>query len=242
MTASQPQPNQNLDDMEVIDLEEYSKEDRPIPKGKKYRVRIDRELYIFDQEMVTGRELLEKAGKTPYDHFMISQKLKKGQVRRIGYDEKVDLTTPGVERFITLPLDQTEGDGSKDFSMPEQDQSFLDSVFTKWEAVEEGATRWLLLHGFPVPEGYTSTEATLALMIPPTYPDTQIDMAYFSPHLKLIAERPINALAEQEIKGQKYQRWSRHRKSADEWRVGVDDVSTHVELVRFWLEKEVAAK
>jgi hypothetical protein len=41
---------------------------------------------------------------------MISQKLRGGQTKRIDLDERVDFTTPGVERFMTLPLDQTEGE------------------------------------------------------------------------------------------------------------------------------------
>lgn len=32
-----------------------------------------------------------------------------GQVKKIDADEKVDFTRPGVERFMTLPLDPTEG-------------------------------------------------------------------------------------------------------------------------------------
>jgi hypothetical protein len=40
---------------------------------------------------------------------MITQKLRGGEVKKIGLDEEADFTTPGVERFMTLPLDQTEG-------------------------------------------------------------------------------------------------------------------------------------
>jgi len=52
---------------------------------------------------------LTLAGKTPVSSYMITQKLRGGQTHRIELDESADFTTLGVERFMTLPLDQTEG-------------------------------------------------------------------------------------------------------------------------------------
>lgn len=94
---------------EVVDLEEYAKSDRKPPRARRYRIRIDKQHYEVSVLAMTGRELLNLAGKTPATNYMISQKLRGGQAKRIGLDEKVDFTTPGVERFMTLPLDQTEG-------------------------------------------------------------------------------------------------------------------------------------
>ena len=47
------------------------------------------------------------------EDFAIYRKIKGGQPERIALDEKVDLSRPGVERFLTLPLDQTEGLGAR---------------------------------------------------------------------------------------------------------------------------------
>lgn len=93
----------------IIDVEEFARSNKPIPKGKKYLIKVDREKYRTDQECLTGREILLLAGKTPFTKFQLNQKLRKGVVKKVSYDEKVDLTTCGVERFMTLPLDQTEG-------------------------------------------------------------------------------------------------------------------------------------
>ncbi len=93
---------------ERIDIEEYAKEGKKVPKKRTYKIRIDREKYDVDVECMTGRELLILAGKTP-DKFLINQKLKGGEVKKIGYDESVCFTKPGIERFMTLPLDPTEG-------------------------------------------------------------------------------------------------------------------------------------
>jgi hypothetical protein len=37
------------------------------------------------------------------------QRFHGGKTERIGFNQEVDFTTSGVERFVTLPLDQTEG-------------------------------------------------------------------------------------------------------------------------------------
>lgn len=94
---------------EIIDLEEYAKAGRKPPQARRYRIRIDKQYYVVSVSFMTGRELLNLAGKTPATNYEISQKLRGGESRRIELDEKADFTTPGIERFRTLPLDQTEG-------------------------------------------------------------------------------------------------------------------------------------
>ena len=95
---------------EIIDIEEYAKAGRPVPtKAKRYQIRIDKQKYVVRVPAMTGRDLLNLAGKTPATNFMISQKFRGGEARKIGYDEKADFTQPGVERFMTMPLDQTDG-------------------------------------------------------------------------------------------------------------------------------------
>lgn len=98
-----------MTDLEIIDVEEYSKSNRPIPKGKNYKIKIDREKYLVKTECLTGKELLILAGKNPPERFQLNQKLHGGVVRKVEHDENVCFTTPGIERFMTLPLDQTEG-------------------------------------------------------------------------------------------------------------------------------------
>ncbi len=94
---------------EVIDLEEYSKNNQKPPKNKSYRIKVDSEKYTVQVEWMTGREILELAGKTPVDQYQLRKKNRGGSVSKVGLDEKVDFTEPGIEKFITIPLDQTEG-------------------------------------------------------------------------------------------------------------------------------------
>lgn len=94
---------------EIVDLEEFAKSNRKPPKAKSYKIHIDKQQHVVNVSAMTGRELLNLAGKVPATNYMISQKFRTGEAKKIGLDEKADFTTPGVERFMTLPLDQTDG-------------------------------------------------------------------------------------------------------------------------------------
>jgi hypothetical protein len=74
-----------------------------------YRIQIDKPHFELTNPTPTGRELLTLAGKTPVEQFGIYLKVPGSQPQRIGLDQHVDLRSPGVDRFVTLPLDQTEG-------------------------------------------------------------------------------------------------------------------------------------
>jgi hypothetical protein len=97
------------DGSEVIDLESYAKAGRTPPAGQHYRIRVDKQQIVVDASTITGREILRLAGKQPPERYRLDQKLTGGRTVKVELNQTVDLTTPGVERFMTLPLDQTEG-------------------------------------------------------------------------------------------------------------------------------------
>lgn len=94
---------------DVIDIEDYSRSGKSVPLAKKYIIRIDKTKYEVTKPTITGRELLILAGKQPVERFAVYEKRKGGGTERIAIDQAVDLRQPGLERFVTLPLDQTEG-------------------------------------------------------------------------------------------------------------------------------------
>lgn len=130
----------------------------------------------------------------------------------------------------------------RQFRLPPDDEVYLDSLGLPWETVIDAAMQWLVIHDHPLPAGYTVERAHVALSVPPGYPDVQIDMVYFSPALARSDGRPIGALADQQIEGRTWQRWSRHRTEQNPWRPGVDDVATHLLLVDHWLRRELSPK
>lgn len=132
----------------------------------------------------------------------------------------------------------------RDFQLPEEDAEYVESLGRPWETVKEkvqnGETLWLIVHGWPVPPGYNHATAIAGLILPASYPDGQIDMVYFCPHLGLSCGKGINNLTPRQFDGKDWQQWSRHRTAENPWRAGVDNVATHFLLVDYWLNRELA--
>lgn len=226
-------------EIEIIDVETYLKEGKPVPAGKKYRIKIDRQEYVVEKECMTGRELLELAGKNPPDRYQLNMKLKGGKVEVIGLNETVCFTKPGLEKFMTLPLDQTEGQSPRrQFDLLEEDVEFLESLGLLWETLSESTGMWAIIYDYPVCLGYNLQRVIVAIKIEPGYPRTQLDMAYFFPGLSRSDGQPIGATSAQPIDGKSFQRWSRHRTGQNPWREGVDNLGTHMSLVSYWFKQE----
>jgi hypothetical protein len=209
-------------------------------RAKLYRVQIDKQIFEIANPNPTARELLILAGKTPAEQYALYLKRKGGQPERLSLDQRVDLADPGIERFVTLPLDQTEGlGGRQDFDLPGEDREWLDDLGLRYELVREGGVLRVVIHGWPVPLGYNLAIVTANVRIEPGYPDVQIDMVYFDPPLARADGRPIGALATDSFDGKVWQRWSRHRTPANPWRPGIDNLAAHFVLVSDWLQREL---
>ncbi len=127
-----------------------------------------------------------------------------------------------------------------DFELPESDRLFLGTVPNRWEAVQDGDSRWVFIHEYQPPSGYQPTAVSVGVLIPAGYPDVQLDMFYFKPALSRLDGRAINALSNHMICAEPWQRWSRHRTTSNPWRPGHDDLATHLLLMRALLEREFA--
>jgi len=99
-------------EVEEIEIEEHTKtvngKEGP-PKANKYIIRVDKAKFTVEVAGMTGREILTLAGKMPVEQYKLTQKMHGGAAKTIGLDDTVDFTEPGVERFMTLKRDQTEG-------------------------------------------------------------------------------------------------------------------------------------
>lgn len=94
------------DDIEFSDERKAGGERDP---GIRYVIHIDKKEYELTDPTPTGAQLLQKAGKTPVNQFAIYLRVAGQQPKRIPNKEHIDLRERGIERFVTLPLDQTEG-------------------------------------------------------------------------------------------------------------------------------------
>jgi hypothetical protein len=104
--------NNNIDELDVeeLEIEAYaiSHPDRK-PKAKTYIIRIDKTVFRVHQPEMTGLELLTLAGKVPVADYRLRQKFRNGEMQTVELDARVDFRAPGVERFVTLKLENTEG-------------------------------------------------------------------------------------------------------------------------------------
>lgn len=218
------------------------------PPVHTYNIRIDDEHFKTQKQELTGAEILELAGKTVAG-YTLRLRLRGGKIETVSPEQIVKLDEPGLERFITIPKENSEGERvqgpsqsnypssplRRDFMLCETDTTFLDANHSNWEAVMDNGVPYVVLNNFPVPAGYNHSRVRAAIILTSGYPLAALDMVYFSPALSRIDGRSMNALAPHSICGEVWQRWSRHYN----WRHGVDDLTIHVERIRSWLDDEL---
>ena len=90
-----------LDEIEVVDLEEYACSDKPIPKHVKYYlIRVDEEK-LRVQSPITAKEILIASDLDPCED-RLEQKFKGGKTVELEPDQLVDLREPGIEHFVSI--------------------------------------------------------------------------------------------------------------------------------------------
>lgn len=63
--------------------------------------------FTFGDPKVTGRQIAHEAGFRPVDEALVLQQLKDGSIEEIRFEELVDLSAAGVERFFVMEGDRT---------------------------------------------------------------------------------------------------------------------------------------
>ena len=233
--SQQPVPSS----VDPIDLESWSSKGEGAPQGRRYRIRIDREYFVVEVPRMVAADILMLAGKSAATHRLY-QKHRGQEPKQLQPTIMVDFTQPGIERFQTIPIDPTDGlEMRRDFRLLAEDVQALEERGLAHETIVVGTERWLLMHGFKLPPGYKSSTVTAAVLLATSYPDSQIDMVYFSPPLLRADDRGIASVTPRKVNGLDFQQWSRHRTPANPWRIGIDNLGTHLLMVNHWLEKEL---
>lgn len=214
--------------------------ERPSSPAFSYRIKVDGHKYVANVPHMLGEDILKLAGISDSSQVVLYQKFRGGEAKVVEPYEKVDFTTPGIEKFVTIPTDMTEGfENKKHFQLSSEDTEFLDSLGLPWDAVIENGIRRVIIYDFPLPIGYNVESANVNMRLESGYPDVQIDMAYFYPPISRLDNGYIRATSTDTFNGLQWQRWSRHRTSVNPWRPGIDNVSTHVSAIKYWLQSEL---
>lgn len=205
-----------------------------------YRIKVDGQKYVVNVPHMLGEDILKLAGISNPSQMVLYQKFRGGEAKVIEPSEKVDFTAPGIEKFVTIPTDMTEGfENKKHFQLSSEDTEFLDSLGLPWDGIMENGIRRVIIYDFPLPAGYNVDNVSVNMRLESGYPDVQIDMAYFYPSISRLDNKSIRATSTDLFNGVQWQRWSRHRTSANPWRPGIDNLSTHVSAIRYWLQSEL---
>lgn len=236
------EPDRLISDQDLIDLDGRGVESfvsrKPVWKLNVQGVTIE-----SISPMILVTDALTRAGFDATQSWHIFLKVQGQAKREVQVTDHVDLRTPGIEKLRLTPKEVNNGEASpaprRDFALLDADDVFLDGLGLRWETVEDAGRRWLLIHHYPVPAGYTVARTLLALDIPPTYPGAQIDMFYTNPPMALTSGRAIDCThISATIQGAAFNGWSRHRGPGSPWNPAGDNVSTHLALVESALAKE----
>ncbi len=187
---------------------------------KPIKITVDNKHFDWLQPTITGNDIKKLVGAAPeYGVWLVVPGPDDDQ--EIDDHEKVDLTKPHHDRFITGPKKTTEGESS---FLPSRDRAYLAEKSIKYEEIGADGHKGVVLRSYPLPTGqFDASRADILILLPVGYPDTPPDMFHLIPWVRLIAGNTYPRAADQSVTfaGQSWQRWSRHN---TEWRPGVDGI------------------
>lgn len=241
----QPGPVERvIQDHDLVDLEEAGIESF-LTRKRQWKLNVQGVMLIVHEPTIKVRDAIEAAGFDPLQGWIAILRVKGAPKQEVEMDFLIDLRSPGIEKLRLTPREVINGEGPRAFSLLEADERFLNELNVRWETiVDKGANghsrRWLLIHDYPLPMGFTASDTLLALEIPPTYPNAEIDMFYTYPALALRSGRAIDRTqVSATINGTEFNGWSRHRQGQSQWIPASDNVITHLALVESAMLKEV---
>lgn len=227
--------------LDIVDIEEYVREGRPVPHAHRYKYRVNKQYFISEAPEITRECILELAGLVPTDQYRLRLKRRHGPPEEIKPGQTVHLREHGIERFIAQAKEVQDGlEARREFTLAAEDQDFLDSLTLRWEALRHANRLWVIVYDVPLLPGYQAVMADVAIEIAPGYPTSQLDMAYFNPPLSRADGKAIVCVeAIEQIDGKGWQRWSRHRTPASLQVPGFDNFERHFAYVQDWLVREI---
>lgn len=235
--------DQLLTDGESVDLDEPGLE-KLYTQPKSWKLNVQGVIVNFEQPTTLAVDALKAAGFNPDTGWILVLKIKGEPKQSIGMNDVIDLRKPGIEKLRLTPAEINNGEAAAasalDFALLEQDVAYLNHLGLNWETRFVGARRWLIIHDHSLPSGYNLEQVDLAIEIPTSYPDAQLDMFFVHPPLTLVNGESISQTESREnILGNIYQRWSRHLNGVTRWNPLTDSIITHLAVVEESLLREV---
>jgi|SRR4051794_18212571 hypothetical protein len=112
--------------------------------------------------------------------------------------------------------------------LPELDLEYLDTKGYKYDLLRVGAEVRVIIRGYDLPPAYSPNKTDLMLRLPSGYPQSNPDMFWTRPDVKLSGGAYPNRADYYDPGADGWQRWSRH----SDWRPGIDNLRTKLASVR----------
>jgi len=232
-----------LEDMDMLNLATAGVE-RLVTGQRTWKLRVQAVTLTYSTPLVKVADAMKEAGFDPNKAWNIFLLVAGQPKQQVDINYMVDLRTPGLEKIRLMQRNVDNGEGHlpklrREFDLLAVDNRYLDGTGYRWETIQCGDRRWLLVHDYQLLPGYTPATSNLALDIPKDYPTAQIDMFYFSHSVSRQDGVAIpNTQVTAAIDGVTYQGWSRHRNGSGPWDPYTDNVATHLALVEHCLARE----
>ncbi|MDV4160578.1 multiubiquitin domain-containing protein [Rhizobium leguminosarum] len=232
-----------IEDSDVVKIKTAGVEQFQSRKPEVWELNVQGKKITSLTPVISVVEALTRTGFDP-EAWIIILKVAGQPKRQLSVGDEIDLRAPGIEKVRLTAKDVNNGEAHaappRDFALLDVDESYLDGLRLRWETTASDGNRWLIIRDYPVPDGYTARITTLALMVPATYPQAEIDMFYAHPPLQRSTGAAIPATEATQVIGRlPFQRWSRHRGAVAPWNPQRDNVVTHLALVESALLQEV---
>lgn len=95
--------------LEIVRIEEHVSLHQRKPKAHTYAFLVGKTRLEVTDPLITGRRILELAGKTPAEKYTLRQVEHAGVLKVIELNDVVDLCEPGIERFRAMPRTASDG-------------------------------------------------------------------------------------------------------------------------------------
>ncbi|MCY4191632.1 MAG: multiubiquitin domain-containing protein, partial [Rhodospirillaceae bacterium] len=176
-------PNGDFEDIrldESYDLRGHGVEKVFVARSdRSFRFKIDDSDLEWPRACISGFVLRQLADLPA--NYNLWQEVPGQHDRKISDTDMINLAEAGVERFVSLIDQTTEGD-----ALPSKDQAFLASHGFDFDVVVEGGNTGTILKSVTLPADRFSHEtADVLILLPKGYPDCSPDMFYVSPKLTL---------------------------------------------------------
>lgn len=195
-----------------------------------FKFTVDNRQFEWGKPSISGSSVRKLA--VVADKYNLFLEVRGGHDKPVNAADIIDLTKPGVERFITVIRETTEGL----LALPSMDREYLESHKMAYELESDGKQTGVILKEVSLPAGKFDHESVeVMILLPQGYPDARPDMFFLRPWVKLTTTGSYPNAADQafNFRGHAWQRWSRH---SEEWRSGVDGLHTMIARVRYAIE------